>query len=339
MDPFTTAYLANLAANLSALIIPKAARRLEEQWQGEPSAAALQRCLEAAILGMVSKASLDEPEQQQLLADIFSDFFQDKAVAVELMRLVHVQSLSLETLEELFAEASYDAETLPSLHFAEAITAFEAAFLEAAALEPALQPVIQVHQGWAQTALQREMVILMRQMVKQSQATDQPVGIQAGSIVAENVVSGTQIIYQWQPGLLPPPATYQATLHGRGAIAQGEGATAVGERGVLVTGNDTGPIITGSGNTIYSGGTAVDPVAIPRCLAPLRDQLARLFDKSELNGLCFDLGMAADDLPGETHTALAQALVAHCYRQELLPELLAYGRNLRPHANWSIEHE
>jgi hypothetical protein len=135
------------------------------------------------------------------------------------------------------------------------------------------------------------------------------------------------------------PATYQATLHGSGAIAQGEGATAAGERGVLVTGNVAGPIITGSGNTVYSGATAADPVALPRHLAPLRDQLARLFDKSELNGLCFDLGIAADDLPGETRTALAQALVAHCYRQERLAELLAYGRNLRPHATWSIEHE
>jgi formylglycine-generating enzyme required for sulfatase activity len=202
MDVFTSAYLANLAANLSALILPKAARRLQEQWQGEPSAAALQRCLEAGVLGMVSKASLDEPDQEHLLADIFSDFFQDRGVAQELTRLLQAHPLSAETLAELFEDAGYDAQTLPGLQFAETVAAFEAAFLEAAALEPLLRDPIQTHQGWAQTALQREMVALMRQMVRELRAAKQPVGIQAGVITAENVVSGAQtihnqIIYQW----------------------------------------------------------------------------------------------------------------------------------------------
>ena len=72
MDVFTSAYLANLAANLSALILPKAARRLQEQWQGEPSAAALQRCLQAGVLGMVSKASLDADSAATVLDELKS---------------------------------------------------------------------------------------------------------------------------------------------------------------------------------------------------------------------------------------------------------------------------
>jgi hypothetical protein len=125
-------------------------------------------------------------------------------------------------------------------------------------------------------------------------------------------------------------------FQGKGAAAQGPGSKAAGERGVIVDGSVGGNIITGSGNTIYSGAAATDPVPLPSHLASLRDRLAQLFDKSELNGLCFDLGIAADDLPGETRTALAQALVAYCYRRQSLPALVNRCRVLRPHTDWTI---
>ena len=44
--------------------------------------------------------------------------------------------------------------------------------------------------------------------------------------------------------------TYKASLTGSGAIAQGAGAKAVGERGVVIGGNATGNIVTGDQNTI-----------------------------------------------------------------------------------------
>ncbi|MBK8989786.1 MAG: SUMF1/EgtB/PvdO family nonheme iron enzyme [Chloroflexi bacterium] len=197
MDAFTADYLSNLAAELSAPIITKVARRMADKWPGDETARALQRCVQAGILGMVSRASQDEPEQTALLSDIFTDFFGQADVAKEVARLVSVQRLSVADLQELFEAAGYDPETLPGLRFPEAVAAFEAAFLETAAAETALQPIIQVHQGWAQTALQQQMVVLMRQMVAALQASPgQHVGIQAGRIVAENVVSGPQIIQQ-----------------------------------------------------------------------------------------------------------------------------------------------
>jgi hypothetical protein len=55
-------------------------------------------------------------------------------------------------------------------------------------------------------------------------------------------------IIEDEPGALRWQTTYQAQLSGSGAIAQGEGATAVGERGVLVGGNVSGNIITGDRN-------------------------------------------------------------------------------------------
>lgn len=124
-----------------------------------------------------------------------------------------------------------------------------------------------------------------------------------------------------------------ANLVGSGAIAQGDGARAVGERGVLVDGNVAGHIITGSGNNIYTG-SASEPVALPPHLARIRDLMTQVFDKAELKTLCFDLGIAADDLPGETRTALAQALVAYCYQRQRLPELLRLCRTQRPHVSW-----
>ena len=44
--------------------------------------------------------------------------------------------------------------------------------------------------------------------------------------------------------------TYQAELHGSGAIAQGPDAKAVGERGVIIGGDAKGNIITGDENKV-----------------------------------------------------------------------------------------
>ncbi|MGB4949066.1 MAG: hypothetical protein WBO55_00265, partial [Rhizobiaceae bacterium] len=115
MDAFAADYLSNLAAELSAPIIDKVARRMADKWQGDETARALQRCVQAGILGMVSRASQDEPEQTALLSDIFTDFFGQADVAKEVTRLVSVQTLSVAELQEMFEAAGYDPETLPGL--------------------------------------------------------------------------------------------------------------------------------------------------------------------------------------------------------------------------------
>ena len=62
---------------------------------------------------------------------------------------------------------------------------------------------------------------------------------------------------KWDKGEVAAPHgnTYQATLTGNGAIAQGPGARAVGARGVNVGGKNTGNINTGT-QTIGTGGGA-----------------------------------------------------------------------------------
>lgn len=131
-------------------------------------------------------------------------------------------------------------------------------------------------------------------------------------------------------------SSYQAHLEGSGAIAQGEGATAVGERGVNIGGNVGGPIITGSGNVINTGRSPGSSVTLPPTLAPLRDKLARYFNRGELKGLCFEMGVAHDDLPGETRTELAQALVEYCHQRGCLPDLVRRCQAERPHVDWSL---
>ena len=125
---------------------------------------------------------------------------------------------------------------------------------------------------------------------------------------------------------------FAATLSGGGAIAQGPGATAVGERSVFVGGSVSGSIITGDNVTFYGGST---PAPLPAVLAPLRDQLLRTFNLAELNGLCFDLGIDFESLAGQTRPEKAQSLVAYCDRHNRMDELLARAWALRPHIDWS----
>lgn len=129
--------------------------------------------------------------------------------------------------------------------------------------------------------------------------------------------------------------TYNANLTGSGAIAQGDGATAIGERGVNIKGRSSGPIVTGSGNTINYGGGSVQVAAnLPSNLTAVRDNLIEFFNKSELQGLAFEMGIRSDDLPGQTISELAQSLVIYCNQRGRLMELVQIGRRERPHLRW-----
>lgn len=136
-----------------------------------------------------------------------------------------------------------------------------------------------------------------------------------------------------QLGNLP---RFMATVTGGGAIAQGAGAKAVGQGGVLVEGNVAGPIITGTGHTIITGSPTNAVTTLPPHLAPLREQMTKTFDKSELQSLCFDLGIAYDDLPGDTRTGLAQALITYCHERGRMFDLLNGCQKLRPRLVWHV---
>lgn len=133
-------------------------------------------------------------------------------------------------------------------------------------------------------------------------------------------------------------ATYSANVSGSGAIAQGSGATAVGERGVNVQGDVTGNVNTGDTHTsttiIYGVPPAGRTAALPPELAPLRQQIVQSFNLDDLQLLASDLSVAYDDLPHDTRSEFAEALIGYCHRNGRLPALLTLCRNQRPHITW-----
>ena len=197
MDPFASSYLAELTAALSAQILAAAGRRMREALSGSEEEQAVGRCVQAGVVALLATAGGEEPEAQDLLAEIFCGFFRDPDVGRELATILRGTSPDGEELAFLFAEAGYDATTLPGLDFQQGMAAFEAAFLAVAAEEPALRGLIQTEQLLAQTRLQRDMLDTLRELAAfLRQARPGSVGIGAEQITAENVVSGVQIVYQ-----------------------------------------------------------------------------------------------------------------------------------------------
>lgn len=198
MTIFNADYLTNLAAELTAQLLPVLGRRLQSVLTGPETTQAIERSMHKGIVALVAQASVTAPEHEALLADIFTAFFAQAEVAQEIARLLRGQEWDQDELLLLFSEAGYDAETLPGLELPLALDTFAVAFLVAITAEPTLQGTLQTNQLLTQTRLQTTLVAQMQQVIdllKQARH----VGIQAGEIRATNVVSGTQIIYQW-PG-------------------------------------------------------------------------------------------------------------------------------------------
>lgn len=67
----------------------------------------------------------------------------------------------------------------------------------------------------------------------------------------------------------------------------------------------------------------------------LSDQINDYFNADELADLCYRLGIEYDNLPGATKGAKARELVDYCRRHGRIEELIAAGRQLRPHVLWA----
>ncbi len=218
MNTFTADFLANLTADLSVKVLEAAGRRLRETLGGTEEQQALHRCVEAGIVTLIAEAAASEPEQITLLRDIFGDFFAEPSVAYELSKLLRGRSPDRDDLADLFEQAGYDADTLPGLDFAAGIAAFETAFVQAAIAEPALRELVRTGHLVAQTQVQGELLITVRELLAFLQqarvAQADSIGIRAGRISAENVVNGVQIVHQWGGGAGPrdPAPLHEAYL-------------------------------------------------------------------------------------------------------------------------------
>ncbi len=73
--------------------------------------------------------------------------------------------------------------------------------------------------------------------------------------------------------------------------------------------------------------------------AQLQHLLHQAFNLDELSTLAFSLGVAHDDLGGDTLAARVQELVLHCERRGMVNRLLELCRNERPDVSWPLAYE
>ena len=92
---------------------------------------------------------------------------------------------------------------------------------------------------------------------------------------------------------------------------------------------------------------AVEPVPSPKpktkptetYRSQLRQNLVASFNDSELRDLCFDMGVDYESLKGEGKSDKVRELVAYCERRQIVPDLVAKCKELRPKVSWEGEYE
>lgn len=71
----------------------------------------------------------------------------------------------------------------------------------------------------------------------------------------------------------------------------------------------------------------------------LRVMIYKRFDKSELQDLCFDMGVDYDGLIGENQSDKARELIKYFQRRGTIHDLVAMCKKLRPDFSWEGDYE
>ena len=187
MEPFSAAFLSSLSGKLSTNVANSLTGALKRQIAGTPAQQALERSLRVALVALVARSTADEPEQAQLLASIFEEFFHYPAVWVHVGGLLKDRPLDHDTLRDLFSDAGFDETTLPHLDFDAALDVFASAFVEVADGEKELQGIVLIGQSRRQTALQVEMHEDIRRMAA-AISENRLSAIRAGKIIYGDAV-------------------------------------------------------------------------------------------------------------------------------------------------------
>lgn len=74
MEQFAADYLINLAAELSGALIPHLTSRLKQALSGDEAQQAMQRAIEAGLIGLLTAATDAEPHERDHLDTIFRHF-------------------------------------------------------------------------------------------------------------------------------------------------------------------------------------------------------------------------------------------------------------------------
>ena len=186
----------------------------------------------------------------------------------------------------------------------------------------------------------------------------QAAGVERDGDVLKLAQAVIDLLKQHDPAIT---AVYDVKVEGSGAAAAGTGARAAGEHGVIVDGDVQGGVNTGSQTTVNTGGGAYvggnvqtnrdfvgrDQItnnyyglstgqedAPGVSISPEGRTLNRLLDGyfslSDIEGLCFEMGIDEENLRGQTKAEKARALVSFCQKNDRLSDLKKLMRVQRP---------
>ncbi|MFP4586071.1 MAG: NACHT domain-containing protein, partial [Desulfococcaceae bacterium] len=199
MVAFTTTFIGGLAANLSGRILEESAREVRKMFRGDPEREALKRCVHAGLVGALSVVARVDPEDKETLKGKLEAVFKERDTARELAQLLSGRPPKVGELVGIASDCDLDAAHFPGVDAEAVFSAFEAAFLQAAIREAVLRPIIQTGNLLEQTRLQRALLDRMDALVTfLREEGHEAVRIEAGTIVAENVVGGDQVFQAGQ---------------------------------------------------------------------------------------------------------------------------------------------
>lgn len=225
MEGFSAAFLTSFGANFASGVLlasPRGVRRWLEDGQRQQ---VLADCASVAITAMLAEAGIALADHRRYLERLFKKaLIDDRELREELgryfERMLHGGALEVEGVIELLEEAGYGYHHLPGFDLAAGLGTFETAFLTLADRQPVLQGELISFHTRRQTVIQEAILEELRRMGGQlAEASDAgaarivemlrllldrqaPVHsgprLEAGSVAAQNVVVGTQVIQ-------PPP--------------------------------------------------------------------------------------------------------------------------------------
>ncbi|MBK7782534.1 MAG: SUMF1/EgtB/PvdO family nonheme iron enzyme [Ardenticatenia bacterium] len=198
MDTFSASFLAGLAAEVGGGLILEMGRSLKEKFGSEPQRAAIERSVHMGILAMLLPARGLEADLRDQLQTGLHRFFTTSEAALSVLDLLQGRSVDIASLAKSFRHEVYGAEELVGLRAETCLEAFELGFWRQAEAEEALANRITVGQSRVQTALLRQIVGVLKQLLDGQSAVAPQVGtlgLSADSITGTNV-AGQQIIIQ-----------------------------------------------------------------------------------------------------------------------------------------------
>lgn len=183
-----------ITAGLAKDLIQKAWRGANKQLATSERAAAVDRCIYAALLGMLSGINPAEADAKQL-PEALRNFFDDADTVQELKALFRGKSPSREELRLIYEEYT-GGKGVPGFYFEQDMDRFEAAFIEAAIEEPELVEIVQARELRKQSRLQKELLAEMHKMVEYLQKIERnTLALKEGVLQGKAADSNKTILY------------------------------------------------------------------------------------------------------------------------------------------------